>query len=85
MLVIVSYALVEAPSPIDVINHMCSGAYHCLDNRFVSDNTVVNVMCCEYTGYVEVCLGNMDMNVDRIIWMDEYPDTLRFQSCTAKM
>ncbi|MBU2897666.1 hypothetical protein [Vibrio hepatarius] len=75
-----SYFLVEANSPLEAIAKEYSREYRYLDNESLSDDTVVSVMCCEYKGYVETCLEQLAFDADRVLWMDAYPETLRFQS-----
>ena len=74
-----SYFLVEADSPLEAIAKKYSRHYRNIDNKLVSEDTVVSVMCCEYKGYVKTCLKKLTFDADRILWMDAYPETLRFQ------
>ena len=75
-----SYFLVEAHSPLEAIAKKYSRNYRYIYNKLVSEDTVVSVMCCEYEGYVETCLERLAIDADRVLWMDAYPETLRFQS-----
>ncbi|WP_081455037.1 hypothetical protein [Vibrio caribbeanicus] len=74
-----SYFLVEASSPLEAIASKYNGTYRYIGDEILSDDTVVSVMCCEYKGYVESCLESLTLDVDRVLWMDAYPETLRFQ------
>ena len=74
-----SYFLVEADSPLEAIAKKYSRHYRYIDNKLVSEDTVVSVMCCEYEGYAETCLEKLAFDADRVLWMDSYPGTLRFQ------
>lgn len=74
-----SYFLVEASSPFEAIASKYNGTYRYIGDEILSDDTVVSVMCCEYKGYVESCLEALTLDVDRVLWMDAYPETWRFQ------
>ncbi|ARC92167.1 hypothetical protein B6A42_08720 [Vibrio coralliilyticus] len=78
------YALIEATSPLAALRKHFGVDYVCLDNSKLTANTVVSAMCCEYKHYAETCLEALSCDVDRVLWMDQYEYTLRFQSISSK-
>ncbi|MCC2524464.1 hypothetical protein [Vibrio coralliilyticus] len=76
------YALVTASSPLAALQSYFHTPYVLLDNDQLTDTSVVSAMCCEYKHQVETRLEALACDADRVLWMDQYPETLRFQSCT---
>ena len=74
------YSLITAKSPMAAIQSLYGRHYELLDNQTLTQDCVVHVMCCEYQGYVESILERMYRDIDRVLWLDMYQDTLRFQS-----
>jgi hypothetical protein len=74
------YALVRALSPQAAVHQRYSSkTFVLLDNLHVDEDTAVSAMCCEYSGFVEDCLEQCQHDMDRVLWLDMYPDTLRYQ------
>ena len=73
-------SLVNAKSAIEAIHSIYGRHYQLLDNQVITQDCVVHVMCCEYQGYVEAILEHMYSDIDRVLWLDMYQNTLRFQS-----
>ncbi|MEX0335911.1 hypothetical protein [Vibrio tubiashii] len=74
------YSLITAKSPMAAIQSLYGRHYQRLDNQTLTQDCVVHVMCCEYHGYVESNLERMHRDIDRVLWLDMYQNTLRFQS-----
>ncbi|EEX94058.1 hypothetical protein VIOR3934_08386 [Vibrio orientalis CIP 102891 = ATCC 33934] len=73
------YALVEAESPYAAVQARYGREYRPLKSDSVTQDCVVHAMCCEYRGYVETILERFRLDIDRVLWLDWYEDTLRFQ------
>ena len=74
-----TYFLVHANSPHAALKEAYKRDYKLLDNNALTEDTVVSAMCCEYKGYVETVLEATQMNADRVLWLDSYEETFRFQ------
>ncbi|NVD07897.1 hypothetical protein FCU94_13480 [Vibrio sp. JPW-9-11-11] len=74
-----SYYLVKANSADEAVKNTYSKTFTRIDNSTLTDETVVHAMCCEYQAGVETILESMTQNIDRVLWLDAYPDTLRYQ------
>ncbi|RSD30330.1 hypothetical protein [Vibrio pectenicida] len=79
-----TYFLIRADSPQAALKEAYNRDYKLLDNKAVTEDTVVNAMCCEYKGYVETVLEGTQMDADRVLWLDSYAETLRFQLLSSK-
>lgn len=77
------YSLVKARSPEEAVHQTYPvNTFVLMDNRQLSEDTAVSVMCCEYSGFVENNLEQLPKDYDRVLWLHLYPDTLRYQRCT---
>ena len=75
-----SYYLVEAASPRDALGRVYGIKHYTLiDNATLTEETVVHMMCCEYRWYAETILESLNHDIDRVLWLDANPDTLRYQ------
>ncbi|MEL7385279.1 MAG: hypothetical protein AAGJ88_16980, partial [Pseudomonadota bacterium] len=53
--------------------------FQIIDDSEINDDTVVHAMCCEYKANVESALESLSRDIDRVLWLDAYPNTLRYQ------
>ncbi|UPQ89903.1 hypothetical protein [Vibrio sinaloensis] len=75
-----SYHLVRAISPQDALKQAFGDKlFQIIDNSELNDDTVVHAMCCEYKAEVESALESLYRDLDRVLWLDAYPNTLRYQ------
>lgn len=73
------YSLIEGASPHAAIEAQYGRQFRLLKSDNITFDSVVHAMCCEYRGYAETILERMNTDIDRVLWLDEYQDTLRFQ------
>lgn len=74
-----SYLIVRANSPIEALHQTYQKSYRFIENSNVHHGTVVHAMCCEYKGYAETVLENLSSDIDRVLFLDAYTNTLRYQ------
>lgn len=75
-----TYHLVQASNPSDALMQVFGDKqFQIIDDSEINDDTVVHAMCCEYKANVESALESMSRDIDRVLWLDAYPNTLRYQ------
>ncbi|KOO14417.1 hypothetical protein AKJ18_13525 [Vibrio xuii] len=74
-----SYHLTEANSSLEALHKTYGRQYKLIDNALVTDRTIVNGMCCEYVGDIELLFENLTLDIDRVLLLDAYKHTERFE------
>lgn len=75
-----TYQLILAKSPEEALFQIYKKHYNMIDNFLLNEETVVHAMCCEYKGYAETILERYTSDIDRVLFLDSYENTLRYQA-----